>query len=368
MNAGKAAAKVVIVDDDPISLKFLVLHLASAGFEALVAKDGHEALDLVRARKSRTVIADWLMPEMDGLELCRAIRSIKTLDYVYFIMLTIIQGRRRLIEAFEAGVDDFICKPVHPEELVARLQTGMRMIRIQERLKQDARAVARLNKKLAAANKRLQRLSATDDLTGLPNRRYAMLRLQEEWALAERSGQPFACALVDVDAFKDANDTHGHQFGDAALRQIGAVLRSGVRDGDVTCRFGGDEFLIIFRNQDVHGAEIGAERCRRLVQEQAASLKNPRSPITISVGVAHKKPDMSGPDDLLQSADKALYAAKHSGKNSVWAWEAAGPYSVVPASHLQPLCEPPMPSRRPTSFPPTVITTPLPPPAPCRAR
>ena len=337
MNAGKTAAKVVIVDDDPISLKFLVLHLASAGFEALVAKDGHEALDLVRARKSRTVIADWLMPEMDGLELCKAIRSIKTLDYVYFIMLTIIQGRRRLIEAFEAGVDDFICKPVHPEELVARLQVGMRMIGIQERLKQDARSVARLNKELAAANKRLQRLSATDDLTGLPNRRYAMLRLQEEWALAERSGQPFACALVDVDAFKDANDTHGHPFGDAVLRQIAADLRRSVRGGDVVCRFGGDEFLIFFRNQDAHGAGVGAERCRRVVQQQAAGLKDLRSPITISVGVAQKEPDMASADDLLQRADKALYAAKHSGKNSVWAWEATGPYCVAPVAHLQPL-------------------------------
>jgi len=331
MNPSKTPAKVVVVDDDPVSLEFLALHLASAGFEALVARDGHEALDLVRAGKSRTVIADWLMPGMDGLELCKAIRSLKNLNYVYFIMLTMVQGRHRLIEAFEAGVDDFISKPVQPEELLARLQVGMRMIGIQERLKQDARSVARLNKELAAANKRLQRLSATDDLTGLPNRRYATLRLQEEWALAERSGQPFACALVDVDAFKNANDTHGHPFGDAVLRQIGAVLRSSVRGGDVTCRFGGDEFLIIFRNLDVHGAGVGAERCRQVVQKQAARpSKDLRSPITISIGVAQKEPDMSGPDDLLQSADKALYAAKHSGKNSVWAWDAAGPYPAAP--------------------------------------
>ncbi|MBE3098784.1 MAG: diguanylate cyclase [Planctomycetes bacterium] len=345
MNGSKTPAKVVVVDDDPLSVEFLALHLASAGFEALVARDAHEALDLVRAGKSRTVIADWLMPEMDGLELCKAIRSLKNLNYVYFIMLTMVQGRHRLIEAFEAGVDDFISKPVQPEELLARLQVGMRMIGIQERLKQNARSVARLNKELAAANKRLQRLSATDDLTGLPNRRYAMLRLQEEWSLAERSGQPFACALVDVDAFKDANDTHGHPFGDAVLRQIGAVLRSSVRAGDVTCRFGGDEFLIIFRNQDAQGAGVGAERCRLVVQKQAAQpSKDLRSPITISIGVAQKEPDMSGPDDLLQSADKALYAAKHSGKNSVWAWDAAGPYPAATPSHLQPLGEPPCPA------------------------
>jgi diguanylate cyclase (GGDEF)-like protein len=337
MNGNRTPAKVVIVDDDPLSLEFLALHLASAGFEALVAKNGHEALDLVRAGQSRTVIADWLMPGMDGLELCKAIRSIKNLNYVYFIMLTMVQGRRRLLEAFEAGVDDFISKPVQPEELVARLQAGMRMIGIQERLKQDARSVARLNKELAAANKRLQRLSATDDLTGLPNRRYAMLRLQEEWSLTERSGQPFACALVDVDAFKDANDTRGHPFGDAVLRQIAADLRRSVRGSDVVCRFGGDEFLILFRNQDAHGAGVGAERCRRVVQQQAAGLKDLRSPITISVGVAQKEPDMASADDLLQRADKALYAAKHSGKNSVWAWEATGPYCVAPVAHLQPL-------------------------------
>jgi len=346
MSTGKPPVKVLVVDDDPVSLEFLVLHLSSAGFEALVAKDGPEVLDLVRAGKSRTVIADWLMPGMDGLALCKAIRSFKNLDYVYFIMLTVLQAQPRLLEAFGAGVDDFIRKPVHPQELVARLQVGMRMIQIQEKLKQDARSLAHLNKKLAAANKRFQRLSGTDDLTGLPNRRYAMLRLREEWALAERLGQPFACALVDVDAFKDINDTYGHPFGDAVLRQIGAALHHMLRAGDVICRFGGDEFLIIFRSQDARAAGVGAERYRLVVGKQAVTLKNLRLPVTVSIGVAQKEPGMSGLDDLLQSADKALYAAKHSGRNSVWAWETNGSGFCVSASHLRPLtC--PQPSCQP---------------------
>jgi len=294
-------------------------------------------LELIRTGKSRIVIADWIMPEMDGLDLCKAIRSLKNLDYVYFIMLTILQSQPRLVEAFEAGVDDFLSKPIRLEELVARLRAGIRMIRIQERLKEDARSRARLNKKLAKANKRLQRLSATDDLTGLPNRRYAMLRLQEEWARAERSGQPFACALIDVDVFKNINDAGGHLFGDAVLRQIGAALRSTVRGGDALCRFGGDEFLVIFHNQKIQAAAVSAERCRLMIENQSLAQSGQKVPISISIGVAQKEPGMAGPDDLLQNADKALYAAKHSGKNAVWIWEANGSDFAVSASHARPM-------------------------------
>jgi len=337
MSRSKPLGRVAIIDDDPLALEFLVLHLGAAGFEALVAQDGPELLDLLRGGKARIVIADWIMPKMDGLELCKAIRSLKGLNYVYFIMLTIRHRRALLLEAFKAGVDDFISKPVHPGELVARLQVGMRMIQIQEQLKQDARSVARLNKELTEANKRFRRLSVTDDLTGLPNRRYALMRLREEWALAKRSGQPFACALIDVDRFKHINDRHGHAIGDAVLRQIGADLGCAVRGGDTVCRFGGDEFLIIFRNHNVRAAVAGAERCRCVVANQTSWPEGLETPITISIGVAQKEPGMSGLDNLVQSADQALYAAKHSGKNSVWVWETNGSDSLVYASQLQPV-------------------------------
>ena len=337
MSRSKPLGRVAIIDDDPLALEFLILHLGAAGFEALVAQDGPELLDLLRGGKARIVIADWIMPKMDGLELCKAIRSLKGLDYVYFIMLTIRHKRALLLEAFKAGVDDFISKPVYPGELVARLQVGMRMIQIQEQLKKDARSVARLNKELTEANKRFRRLSVTDDLTGLPNRRYALMRLREEWALANRSGQPFACALIDVDRFKHINDRHGHAIGDAVLRQISADLGRAVRGGDAVCRFGGDEFLIIFRNHDVRAAVAGAERCRCVVANQTSWPEGLETPVTISIGVAQNEPGMSGLDDLVQSADQALYAAKHSGKNSVWVWETNGSDSLIYASQPQPV-------------------------------
>jgi len=335
MSRSKPLGRVAVIDDDPLALEFLILHLGAAGFEAMVAQDGPQLLDLLRDGKARIVIADWIMPRMDGLELCKAVRSLKGLDYVYFIMLTIRHRRALMLEAFEAGVDDFISKPVHPGELLARLQVGTRMIRIQERLKQDARSVARLNKELTEANRRFRQLSVTDDLTGLPNRRYAMMKLREEWALARRSGQPFACALIDVDGFKRINDKCGHATGDAVLRQIGTNLACAVRGGDAVCRFGGDEFLIVFRDHDVRAAMAGAERCRCVVASQTSWPEGLETPLTISTGVAQQEPGMSGPDDLVQSADQALYAAKHSGKNSVWVWEKNGPDSFVYASPLQ---------------------------------
>ncbi len=223
---------IVIVDDDRVSLDFLLLHLAAAGYDAIPASSGQEALAIVQSGKSRLVISDWLMPEMDGSQLCAEVRKLKNLDYVYFIMLTVVTEKNRLVEAFEVGVDDFITKPFCESELLARLRAGVRMLHVQDELKRESLMRSQLNDQLAAANEKLARLVVTDELTGLPNRRYAMMRLAEEWSLAQRHCEPLACAVVDVDRFKQFNDLYGHFAGDHVLRHVAQSLRANVRDCD----------------------------------------------------------------------------------------------------------------------------------------
>ena len=264
------------------------------------------------------VISDWLMPEMSGLELCQAIRSEQSLGYVYFIMLTIMSDHPHLLEAFDAGVDDFMSKPPQQEELLARLRVGVRMLEIQDKLRQDAATMSELNQQLISTNERLQQAAMTDELTGLPNRRYAMKRLAEEWAASDRSGVPLTCAMIDVDRFKSINDEYGHDVGDIVMKQVGKTLCKVIRGSDVVCRIGGDEFLILFPHQDAEKATIGANRCRETIANSHIEEGRLGFPVTISVGVADLSlPDINTADDLLKACDVALYAAKRTGRNTV---------------------------------------------------
>ena len=309
---------VIIVDDDPGTLVLLAEHLRVAGYEPVVADTGQEALEHVRLGRARMVISDWLMPQMSGLELCQAIRSEPSLGCVYFIMLTIMSDHPHLLEAFEAGVDDFMSKPPQQEELLARLRVGVRMLEVQDKLRQDAARMVELNQQLVTSNERLQQAAMTDELTGLPNRRYAMKRLAEEWAASERSGVPLTCAMVDVDRFKSINDEYGHDVGDAVMRQVGSTLCEVVRGSDVVCRIGGDEFLIVFPHQNAEKAIIGANRCRETIANSRIEEGRLGFPVTISVGVADLTlSGISTADDLLKACDVALYAAKRTGRNAV---------------------------------------------------
>lgn len=308
---------IIVIDDDPVSMEFLAPHLTAAGYKPLVARDAAEVLAMLQARQARVVISDWIMPQTSGLELCRAIRSRANSEYVYFIMLTVLNEPARLAEAFAAGVDDFISKPFNDQELMARLHAAVRMISVQDELRRDADLLAKINRGLAEANDKLKVQAMTDELTGLPNRRYAMMRLKEEWAVSERHQQPLTCAAIDVDGLKRLNDLHGHPAGDCLLQKIARILKTNVRAGDVVCRIGGDEFLILFHNQTDQAAAFGAERCRAEVERAAIGGDACEFPATLSVGIARKTPGMAGPEELLRKADNALYAAKQKGRNNV---------------------------------------------------
>ena len=230
--------------------------------------------------------------------------------------MTAQESTDRLVEAFEAGANDYMTKPINPKVLGARLRAGQRVVHLQEELEFDRQQLHKFADELAASNQRLQQLALTDVLTGLPNRRFANEHLERQWALAERSDRPLSCMMVDIDRFKQINDTYGHKMGDDALKQVAHVLRGSTRAEDVVCRFGGEEFLLICPDIPAEQAYQYAERLRQNVAAIRVRGDDGQAfHLTISIGMASKKPALLNTEMLLQLADKRLYAAKKGGRN-----------------------------------------------------
>ena len=305
------------MDDDPIVREMLLNFLNVHGIDALVCGDGIEALSILETYQPRLIISDWEMPGLDGLEFCRRVRARPGAEHVHFIMLTVHTGSEELTRAFDAGVDDFLAKPFNDAELMARIRTGLRAIGLYDELARQHRGSRQLNEQLTNFNKRLEKLAITDDLTGLYNRRQAMHRLEEHWALCERYQRPVAVVSLDIDHFKQINDAYGHAGGDAVLRRIADILRQCVRSTDTVCRIGGEEFLIVLPYQTQQEAEVCAHRCRQAVAEERFDFGEQSIHATISAGVASRRKDMVQCSELLVESDKALYAAKRAGRNAV---------------------------------------------------
>ncbi len=309
--------RILVVDDDPSVLRLLTKYLSDAGYDVLTATQGMEALRIVHSEGCQLVITDWMMPDMDGLEFCRAIRKSESAGFVYIIVLTGEADTASLSRAFDAGADDFLTKPCKREELLARLKAGVRAVVSEAKVASQQRAIHKTNVELATLNQRLQEMATTDELTGLYNRRKAMQRLAEHWSAADRLGQPFACLIVDIDHFKRCNDTYGHDAGDAVLRETARVLEGGARAGEVVFRIGGEEFLVTCPGATAEMAAVAAERLRAAVEAKQIVHGERTLGVTISVGVAAKSSDTASPDDLLKRADEALYASKRAGRNGV---------------------------------------------------
>jgi len=313
----RASDTALVVDDDPIVRDLLLNFLNSHGMDAIVCADGREALAVLELQNPRLIISDWEMPGLDGLEFCRRVRSRIGSDHVHFIMLTVHTSKDELARAFDAGVDDFLAKPFNDAELMARIRTGLRAISLYDELARQHRGSRELNEQLTSFNRRLEKLAITDDLTGLYNRRQAMHRLEEHWALCERYQRPVATISLDIDHFKQINDVYGHAGGDLVLCEIADILRACVRSTDTVCRIGGEEFLIVLPYQTQQEAEICAHRCRQAVAERQFKFGEQIIRATISAGVASRRKEMGQSAELLVDGDEALYAAKRSGRNAV---------------------------------------------------
>jgi diguanylate cyclase (GGDEF)-like protein len=266
------------------------------------------------------VITDWMMPEMDGLQFCKALRRFTSGRSMYVLLLTGRGEEDRIVEAFDAGVDDYIVKPFKPKLLLARIRAGIRVVELQHQVELDKKLQREQLAKLAVLNRKLRAAALTDPLTELPNRRYAMKRLETEWASWGRTGQPLSVLMIDIDHFKLVNDTHGHDIGDLVLREASRAMGRTLRRSDTCARIGGEEFLVISPNTDREGARALAERIRHEVASTTMQSGAYEGSVTVSVGVSTLRADsdMAGVEGLLKLVDDAIYRAKKSGRNR-WA-------------------------------------------------
>jgi putative two-component system response regulator len=310
-------SRVLVVDDDPTVRAVLSNFLNAHGVDCVTAADGRSAMELFVKHRPRLVISDWEMPGIDGLELCRQVRTQTDGNHVHFIMLTMHAEEADLSKAFDAGVDDFLAKPFNGAAMMARLRAGLRAVALYDEISQRHQGSTQLNEQLTNLNQRLEKLAITDDLTGLYNRRQAMHRLEEHWSMCDRHHRPMSVISIDVDHFKQINDLRGHNVGDVVLRGVAELLRQCVRSTDTVCRIGGEEFLLVLPCQTMQEAEVCAERCRQTIEQKQFGEGEQLVRATISAGIACRRADMHSCADLLREADEALYAAKRAGRNTI---------------------------------------------------
>lgn len=294
--------KVLIVEDDPVSRRLLEAFLLEWDYKVLVTTGGGEAWEALQSPEApNLVVSDWMMPDMDGIELCRKIRNMKRPGYTYFILLTTRGKKEDIIKGLESGADDFIIKPFDREELKCRLKIGARIVELEHRILQMAK---------------------TDFLTNVLNRRAFMERMEQEVQRSYREAVPFSLLLADVDHFKKINDTYGHQAGDLVLQRFAGRLKALLRPYDIVARYGGEEFVVCLPGLDGLQAVSVAERIRKSVEEMKIELPGHAwsARITASFGTASfLLESKESVDSLIKRADEAMYRAKDEGRNCVCA-------------------------------------------------
>ncbi|WP_269620661.1 diguanylate cyclase [Zhongshania sp. BJYM1] len=290
--------KLLVVDDQPVNIQVLY-QVFSESCDVFMATSGKQALEVCRQKNPDLILLDVVMPDMDGIEVCKALKSAPETRDIPVIFVTSQDSPEEETLGLEVGAVDFITKPVNPAVVKARVKTHL-MLKIQT----DA----------------LRELASVDGLTGIPNRRRFDERLQTEWRACRRTELPLSLIMIDVDHFKKYNDHYGHLEGDACLKMVAHALRGDQwRARDIASRYGGEEFVCLMPETSLEDALTKAEAIRErvfaLAVPHATSQNADR--VTISVGVACTIPGEGEPDSLLSVADEQLYKAKEGGRNRV---------------------------------------------------
>lgn len=297
--------RILIAEDEAVSRRVLEGFVAKWGYEILAVENGEQAWNALQEENApQLAVLDWMMPRLDGVEVCRRLRQRGPEPYVYVLLLTAKGQKQDIVEGLEAGADDYLTKPFDPGELQARLRAGRRILALQEAL--------------ISARDALRFQATHDPLTGLWNRLATANTLRRELVRSARQKEPVSVVMADLDHFKTINDTYGHLSGDAALREASGRIASSVRAYDTVGRYGGEEFLLILPECDVRGAILLAERIRGNFACQPFDLPDGCISLNLSLGVAGLEAKNGvEPNALIWAADQALYRAKARGRNCV---------------------------------------------------
>lgn len=305
MNSGYP---ILIAEDHPALRRQLELTLEKAGFSVTAAENGRAALDLLKERFFPIVVTDWMMPEMDGIQLCESIRALPVEGYIYIVLLTSKSAKDDIVAGLRAGADDFLSKPFHPAELIARLSTAKRILELEHSLRR--------------ANTEIKALSILDPLTGIYNRNYLNDHLPKEIIRAQKYARSLSIVLCDIDRFKSINDTYGHLAGDRALIEFVQCISSSIRlDVDWIARFGGDEFVIVLPETTVTGGNEAAKRFADDIRRRTIEVRGENISLSATFGVTGF--DRVSIDEsidintLIAIADRCLYEAKRHEKGTV---------------------------------------------------
>ncbi len=291
--------KILIIDDNPDELLIAKSRLKKECEDIFCAESGAAGLKIAKLEMPDLILLDVDMPDMSGFDVCRALKADPDLCMIPVLFLSGFVSPEDKIKGLDLGGVDYITKPFDAFELQARVRAALRSKNLQDLLIEHAHI---------------------DPLTGLPNRRALMERLQQEWTRMQRHGQTFSFIMADVDHFKKVNDTYGHLVGDQLLKQIANVFAKQCRNVNTPARYGGEEFAVIVPQETSSKACCLAERCRRVIEKIAIPINGEDVRATASFGIAETT-DVAAPETLIQHADEALYAAKVAGRNKVATYE-----------------------------------------------
>ncbi|HXU20389.1 MAG TPA: diguanylate cyclase [Verrucomicrobiae bacterium] len=316
----KVRNQVLIADDDPLSRRMLEAFLAKSGYRVVTAVDGVDALRILSAEDSPPLaILDWMMPGLEGPQVCERVRALPERAYVYILLLTARNDKQDLLNGLQSGADDYLTKPFDAQELRARLHVGQRILDLQD--------------SLIAAREEMRFHATHDLLTGIDNRSVAIDAMNRESSRQARDGGSFGVVLLDLDHFKNVNDTLGHLAGDAVLKESARRMKLAVRPYDTVGRYGGEEFLVVAPSSNGDGTLVLAERIREAIQSTLVTTQAGEVRVTASCGVAAStESNRLDTHTLLRLADEALYRAKQRGRNrsELAAYESAIAPALAP--------------------------------------
>jgi two-component system, cell cycle response regulator len=297
--------RILVVDDNEDNIEIIAMRLRFRGYDIVEARDGEQALALVRDCAPDLILLDVMLPDIDGYEISRRIKGSEDLPFIPIILVTARDSTQDKVAGLDAGADDYLTKPINFPELEARVRSMLRIKRLQDELEEK--------------NRELERLSISDGLTGLYNHRHIHGLLAEEFERVARTNDCMSVAMFDLDRFKAVNDTYGHQAGDRVLIEAADILRESARDIDRLGRYGGEEFMVLLPETCAEDAAVFVERVRREFARRPFDIgRDEPLSMTLSAGVAtHPHATIDSVETLVRLADEALYAAKAAGRNRV---------------------------------------------------